>query len=79
MPRLGPARRRKLVAVLRKNGLVEVPGQGKGSHTWYAHPQDPTRCTAVIDDEEICVDLLKRIPVESGKTREEYLARLAEV
>jgi predicted RNA binding protein YcfA (HicA-like mRNA interferase family) len=67
------------VAVLKRNGLVEVPGKGKGSHAWFAHPEDPSRCTAVIDDEEICVDLLKRIITEAGKTREEYLGRLAEV
>ena len=79
MPRLGPVERRKPAAVLRRNGLVEVPRQGKGSHAWFAHPTDPTKCTAVIDDEEVCVYLLKRVIAEAGKSRDEYLARLAEV
>jgi len=41
MPRLDPVRRRDLIAVLRRNGLVEKLVRGKGSYAWFEHPRDP--------------------------------------
>jgi predicted RNA binding protein YcfA (HicA-like mRNA interferase family) len=75
MPLLAPAKRRALLAVLRRNGLVEDPGQGKGSHVWLAHPDDPSKCTTIPSYPEIGPDLLLRILKQAGKTREEYEAR----
>ncbi len=78
MPRLGPVRRRTLIAVLQRNGLVEAPARGKGSHAWFEHPADPTRCTTVPNRDAISKDLLIRILRQAGKTRDEYLQRLRE-
>lgn len=79
MPRLTAVKRRILVAVLRRNGLVEAPLRGKGSHAWFEHPDDPARCTTIPNRDEISKDLLLRILKQSGKTRSEYEARLREV
>ena len=78
MPRLAPVRRRALIAVLQRNGLVESPTRGKGSHTWFEHPEDPTRSTTIPDRDVISKDLLLRILRQAGKSRDEYEARLRE-
>jgi len=64
--------------VLQRNGLVESPTRGKGSPPWFEHPDDPARCTRVPDRDVISKDLLVRILIQAGKSREEYLARLRE-
>jgi predicted RNA binding protein YcfA (HicA-like mRNA interferase family) len=68
-----------LVAVLRLNGLVEKPVRGKGSHAWFEHPDEPTKCTTVPDRDQISRDLPIRILKQAGETRDEYQARLREV
>jgi predicted RNA binding protein YcfA (HicA-like mRNA interferase family) len=72
-------KRRLLIAVLRRSGLVEKPLQGKGSHSWYEHPDDPAECTTVPDCDEIGRDLLLRILRQAGRTRDDYQARLQEL
>ncbi len=79
MPRLTPAKRRHLVAVLRRNGLVECPDRAKGSHAWFQHPDDPSRHTTVPDREEVPVGLLQVIIAQAGKDRKRYLRCLGEV
>ena len=68
MSRLGPVKRRTLVAVLECNGLVETALRGKGSHACSGHPNDPSRCTAIPDRDVISKAL--RILKQAGKTRD---------
>ena len=79
MPRLAPIRRRRLVAVLRRNGLVECPERAKGSHAWFQHPADPARHTTVPDHDVIPVGLLQVIIAQAGKDRKRYLTCLEEI
>ena len=79
MSRLIPVKRRVLIAVLQLNGLVAKPARGKGSHVWFEHPHDPTRCTTIPERDEISKDLLIRILKQARKSRDEYQARLREV
>jgi predicted RNA binding protein YcfA (HicA-like mRNA interferase family) len=62
--------------VLRENGLVELPERGKGSHTLFEHPDDPTRHATVPSEEEIGTHLTRLILAQAGKTVEEYLSHL---
>ena len=36
-----PRKIRELKADLRKAGYRQIPGRGKGSHTWWEHPKVP--------------------------------------
>ena len=72
MARLGPVKRHRLVAALRRNGLEQRPGKGKGSHTWFEHPSDPTRATTVPAHQEIRPPLLNQIRTQVRKSREEF-------
>ena len=53
MARLGPQKRRDLERALGRNGLQEYPERGKGSHTWWEHPDNPRRCTTVPGGVEV--------------------------
>ena len=79
MAALGPVRRRLLVKVLELNGFAQVPGRGKGSHSWFSRPDDPELHTTVPEHDLIGTDLLQRILRQAGKSRQEYLDRLREV
>ena len=72
-------KRHKLAAVLRRNGLVEYPGRGKGGDTWFEHPDDPTKATTVPGHNEIKVGTLSSILRYAGKSRKEYQERLLEM
>ena len=76
MPRLGPQKRRNLAKALRENGLEEHPDRGKGSHTFWVHPDDPTRETTVPGDETIKKGTAATIISQAGKTLDEYFAHL---
>jgi len=77
VPRIGPIKRRLLVAVLRANGLEET-NRGKGGHTVFEHPTDPTRWTVLQPRNEVPAPLVRRIIHQAGKTTEEYLRHLEE-
>jgi len=79
MPRLAPVKRRRLLAVLRSNGLVDCPERAKGSHVWFQHPDDPSRHTTVPDHDTIPVGTLHVIISQAGKDRKGYLRVLEEV
>ena len=74
MARVGPQKRRKLTKVLRENGLAEFKKKGKGSHTWWEHPDDPARATTVPDSETIKEGTANAIIEQAGKTVDEYLS-----
>ena len=73
MPGLGPQRRRTLASALRKNGLSEYEGRGKGSHTWWEHPDNPSLCAAMPGKAEIRAGTARQILEDTGKTVEHYL------
>ena len=75
MPRLRFVKRARLVEVLRENGLQENTKRGKGSHTWWEHPSDPTRATSVPGDDEIPIGTVDGILEGARKDRPTYHRR----
>jgi len=69
-------KRRKLCTILRRNGLEQTAGRGKGSHAYFEHPDDAEKATIVPHYNEIGPELLRQILTQAGKTRPEYEPRL---
>ena len=76
MTRLPVLSYRKVIAALRRAGLVELPGRGKGSHHMLYHPNDPTITVTVPHRREIKRGTLHSLIEDAGLTREEFLKLL---
>lgn len=72
MPRLRAVRRRELVKALKENGLVESTKRGKGSHTWWEHPDDSAKATSVPASATLPIGTVDAILAGAGKDRKLY-------
>ncbi len=73
MTRLPVLSSRKVITALRRAGLVELTGRGKGSHHRLYHPNDLTITVTVPHHREIKRGTLHNIIEDAGLTREEFL------
>ena len=62
-----------VMAALRRAGLVELPGRGKGSHHMLYHPNNQTITVTVPHHREIKRGTLHSLIEDAGLTREEFL------
>ncbi len=73
-------KRRDLVAILVRNGFAPIRQKRGGSHVErYVDPSRPGLRVTVPSYQEFGGNLLREIIRDAGKTREEFLERLAEL
>ncbi len=73
MTRLPVLSSRIVIAALRRAGLVELTGRGKGSHHRLYHPNDLSITVTVPHHHEIKRGTLHSIIEAAGLTREQFL------
>ena len=72
MKRLPVLSYRKVIAILRLAGFVEIQGGGKGSHHTLYHPDDPTNIVTVPHHRDVKRATLRVIIESAGLTVAEF-------